>query len=339
MEAAGPKGVVDGKNLFDLCGQRSEERGSSCDGPSVPDIMEDLVLTPEQEQQAPIGQVRHYSYNIKQILSHDDSEILPRLVNHDIKNKYYDSMQPTSRPPPELIAVVRKIDRKERSLGEYNRHYVVNYHLGRQTETNHDRPISCPHKKSVSMLKPKQRPIYPKNRKRDNKYHQTHVKSKEVIPKSEKIDKNKSFPERRISRLFKEIQANSYKLSDKVRNYNSQNDMIKEDTDSRRKGRKQWLYWEIKEMYIVFYKSILLRFVRKFTCYYNINCMHLLSTHFSNKLKSRVPLLIICHLISLIYCIFSSHSAILLTQRLELHPVFFWSSSSLLPIAGIYYSL
>ena len=62
VEAAGPKGVIDGRKLFDLCGQRSEERGSSCDGPSVPDIMEDLALTPEQEQQAPIGQVRHYSF-------------------------------------------------------------------------------------------------------------------------------------------------------------------------------------------------------------------------------------------------------------------------------------
>ena len=74
------------------------------------------------------------------MLSHDDNEILPRSVNHDIKNKYYDSLQATSHPPPELIAVVRKIDRKERSRGEYNRHYVVNYHFGRQTETNHDRP-------------------------------------------------------------------------------------------------------------------------------------------------------------------------------------------------------
>ena len=89
------------------------------------------------------------------MLSHDDSAILPRSVNHNIKNKYYDSLQDTSRPPPELIAVIRKIDRKERSRGEYNRHYVVNYHLGRQTETNHVRPISCPHQKSVSMRKPK----------------------------------------------------------------------------------------------------------------------------------------------------------------------------------------
>ena len=63
-------------------------------------------------------------------------------------------------------------------------------------------------------------------------------KELQVIPKSEKIDKKKSFPERRISRLFEEIQANSYKLSDKVCDYNNQNDMIKEDTDSRRKGRK-----------------------------------------------------------------------------------------------------
>ena len=70
------------------------------------------------------------------------------------------------------------------------------------------------------------------------KYHQTHVRSKEEIPKSEKIDKKKSFPERRISRLFEEIQANSYKLNDKVRDYNRKNDMPKEDTDRHRKGRK-----------------------------------------------------------------------------------------------------
>ena len=88
------------------------------------------------------------------------------------------------------------------------------------------------------MCKPKQRPIYPKNRKRDNKCHQTHFKSQEEIPKSEKIDKNKSFPERRISRLFEEIQANSYKLSNKVRDDNNQNDMIKKGTNSRGKGRK-----------------------------------------------------------------------------------------------------
>ena len=206
-----------------------------CDGPSVPDIMEDLALTPEQEQQAPIGQVRHYSYNIKQMLSHDDSAILPRSVNHDIKNKYYDSLQATSRPPPELIAMVRKIDRKERSRGEYNRHYVVNYYLGRQTETNHD-GLSRVLTKNRSQCGSQNRGLFIlKNRKRDNKYHQTHVKSKGVIPKSEKINKNKSFPERRISRLFEEIQANSYKLSKKVRDDNNQNDMIKEDTDSRRK--------------------------------------------------------------------------------------------------------
>ena len=200
--------------------------------------MQDLALTPEQEQQAPIGQVRHYSYNIKQMLSHDDSAILPRSVNHNIKNKYYDSLQDTSGPPPELIAVIRKVDRKERWRGEYNRHYVVNYHLGRQTETNQVRPISCPHQKSVSMRKPKQRPIYPKNRKRDNKDCQTYVKSKEVIPESEKMNKNRPFSKRRISRLFEGIQANSYKLSEKVRDDNNQNDMIKKGTHSRRKGRK-----------------------------------------------------------------------------------------------------
>ena len=172
------------------------------------------------------------------MLSHDDSAILPRSFNHNINNKYYDSLQDTSRLPPELIAVIRKIDRKERSQGECNRHYVVNYHLEKQTETNYVRPISCPHQKSVSMCKPKQMPIYPKSRKRDNKYHQKHVKSKEEIPKREKIDQNESFPKRRISRLFEEIQTNSFELSEEVRDNNNQNDLIKEDTDRHRKGRK-----------------------------------------------------------------------------------------------------
>ena len=54
--------VTSGGPLFDLCGQRSEERGSSCNVPLVPDILEDLALTPEQEQQAPIGRVRHFFY-------------------------------------------------------------------------------------------------------------------------------------------------------------------------------------------------------------------------------------------------------------------------------------
>ena len=78
MEAAGPTGVIDGEKLLDLCGQRSEERGSSCNGPPVPATQGDLGSTPEQEQQAPIGQVRHNSHHIKTMLSHVDGAILPR---------------------------------------------------------------------------------------------------------------------------------------------------------------------------------------------------------------------------------------------------------------------
>ena len=52
------------------------------------------------------------------------------------------------------------------------------------------------------------------------------------------MNKNKPFSKRRISHLFEEIQANSYKLSEKVRDDNNQNEMIKKGTDSRRKGRK-----------------------------------------------------------------------------------------------------
>ena len=52
------------------------------------------------------------------------------------------------------------------------------------------------------------------------------------------MNKNKPFSKRGISRLFEEIQVNSYKLSEKDRDDNNQNDMIKKGTDSRRKGRK-----------------------------------------------------------------------------------------------------
>ena len=57
----------------------------------------------------------------------------------------------------------------------------------------------------------------------------------------------------------------------------------------------------------MFYKSILLRFVRKLTCYYNTNCMHLLSTHFNNKLKSWVPFAYYLspHLFDLLYFLLS----------------------------------
>ena len=77
-----------------------------------------------------------------------------------------------------------------------------------------------------------------KTEKRDNKYRQTHVKSKEVIPKSEKMNKDKPFSKRGISRLFEEIQANSYNLSEEVCDDSNQNDMIEKGRDSRRKGRK-----------------------------------------------------------------------------------------------------
>ena len=113
VEAAGPAGVIDGEELLDLCGQRSEERRSSCDGPPVPATQGDLGSNPEQEQQAPIGQVRHYSYHIKTMLSHVDSAILPKTCNHDIQNEYSDLLQATSQPSPDLLAVIRKIDRKE----------------------------------------------------------------------------------------------------------------------------------------------------------------------------------------------------------------------------------
>ena len=235
VEAAGPTGVIDGEKLLDLCGQRSEERGSSCNGPPVPATQGDLGSTPEQE---PIGQVRNYSYHIKTMLFHVDSAILPRSCNHDTQNEHSDLLQDTSRPSQGLLAVTRRIDRKERSQGKCTEHSVGNYHLKRQTKTIQDRPILYPHTKSVSMRKLKQRPTYPINSRKGDKYHQTHVKSEKEDLKSKESDKNKSFPKRKISHLFEEIQANSYKLSEEVRDNHNQNDMIKEDTDRHSKGRK-----------------------------------------------------------------------------------------------------
>ena len=186
----------------------------------------------------PIGQVRHYSYHIKTMLSHVDSAILPRSCNHITQNEHSDLSQDTSRPSLGLLAVIRRIDRKERSRGKCTEHSVGNYHLKRQTKTNQDRPILYPHPKSVSMRKLKQRPTYPINSQKDNKYHQTHVRSKKEGLKSKESDRNKSFPKREISLLIEEIRANSVKLSEKVHDDNNQNDMLRKDTDRHRKGRK-----------------------------------------------------------------------------------------------------
>ena len=120
------------------------------------------------------------------------------------------------------------------------------------------------------MRKLKQRPTYLINSKKGDKYHQTHVKSEKEDLKSKESDKNKSLPKRKVSRLFEEIQANSYKLSEEVRDNNNQNDMIKEDTDRHRKGRKHLNntyngYLNIC-IYILMYISVIVKYLVTGAC-------------------------------------------------------------------------
>ena len=45
MEAAGAAEVIDGGLLLDLCGQRSKEKGGSCDASFVPSVYQNLALS------------------------------------------------------------------------------------------------------------------------------------------------------------------------------------------------------------------------------------------------------------------------------------------------------
>ena len=49
MEAAGAAEVIDGGELWDLCGQRSKEEGGSCDASFVPSAIRIFTLSQEEE--------------------------------------------------------------------------------------------------------------------------------------------------------------------------------------------------------------------------------------------------------------------------------------------------
>ena len=73
VEAAGAAEIIDGGELWDLCGQRSKEEGGSCDASFVPSANQIFTLSQEEESQAPAEQVRNECQNQKMAIPSETS--------------------------------------------------------------------------------------------------------------------------------------------------------------------------------------------------------------------------------------------------------------------------
>ena len=84
-------------------------------------------MTPEDELQAPVAQVRKLCCDSELIIPYEIPRISRKPVDCTPKITYSDPFQTKPDTPPELLALVRRIRRKERSRCEYKRSFLFNY--------------------------------------------------------------------------------------------------------------------------------------------------------------------------------------------------------------------
>ena len=72
VEATGQDGWIEGSVVVDLCGQRSEMRGSGCDAPKASEEPLMAIETPLPFPAMPAAQVRQYSYRLRAKNDKDD---------------------------------------------------------------------------------------------------------------------------------------------------------------------------------------------------------------------------------------------------------------------------
>ena len=113
VEAAGAAQVISGGLLLDLCGQRSKEEVGSCDASLVQSVCKDFALSQEDDPQAPADQVGDLCYNSKLAIPCEIPVQFKSSVGYNSKNTHLDSFQTKSGSSPELLALVRRISRKE----------------------------------------------------------------------------------------------------------------------------------------------------------------------------------------------------------------------------------
>ena len=100
VKAAGAAEVIDGGELWDLCGQRSKEEGGSCDASFVPSVNQNLALSQEEEPQAPAEQVRDVCHNRKMAIPCETSLRFKSSVGYHSKDTNLNSFQTKSETSP-----------------------------------------------------------------------------------------------------------------------------------------------------------------------------------------------------------------------------------------------
>ena len=112
VEAAGAAEVIDGGELWNLCGQRSKEEGGSCDASFVPSAIQIFTLSHEEESQAPSEQVRNECQNQIMAIPSETSFRFKSLNSYHANDMYLAFFQTQSEASPELLTLVRKIRKR-----------------------------------------------------------------------------------------------------------------------------------------------------------------------------------------------------------------------------------
>ena len=121
VEATGPGDYIEGSVLVDLCRQRSGQRGNGCDAPIAFEEFPAPLAPPPRPPPMLAGQVRQYSWHhyVKK-----ENDI------YDLRREFVGANRQTNRITPSLsqqaplvsrshlMAVVRKVERVERSKGK-----------------------------------------------------------------------------------------------------------------------------------------------------------------------------------------------------------------------------
>ena len=126
-EATGPDDYIEGSVLVDLCMHRSGQRGNGCDAPNVSEELPTPMASPPRPPTPPAAQVRQYSWHHYAKKKGDLYDIRREFVG---PNKQTIRVTPSlSQQAPlvskaHLMAVVRRVERSERSKGKHLRDSV-----------------------------------------------------------------------------------------------------------------------------------------------------------------------------------------------------------------------
>ena len=127
VEATGPDNCIEGSVLVDLSRQRSGRRGSVCDAPRTSEELPTPMASSPRPPTLPAVQVRQYSWR------HDAKK---DVCLYDIRREFVGANKQTNRVSPvlpqqapvvaqaHLMAVVRKVEKSERSKDKHLKDFV-----------------------------------------------------------------------------------------------------------------------------------------------------------------------------------------------------------------------